>query len=155
MYRSYDHHAATEEHVPVRFIIDGINDVPMKEDPKQREVTDEILAAIEREYGFVPVVNQVLSTRPDMFIPAASLSKAVLEGEGDLDRKTRYLCAISAAASNGGEHCINVQIKHAIEAGATRDEILEAMMIGSYMSMTRSQSYAFRKFAENFDIKLE
>lgn len=99
----------------------------MEEDPKQREIADKILASIEREYGFVPVVNQVLSTRPDLFIPAANLAKAVLEGDGDLDRKTRYLCAISAAASNGGEHCINVQVKHAIEAGATRDEVLEAM----------------------------
>ena len=36
----------------------------MKEDPEQRERTDKIIEAIRREYGFVPVVNQVLSTRP-------------------------------------------------------------------------------------------
>ena len=34
-------------------------------------------------------------------------------------------------------------------------EILEAIMIGCYMSMTRAQSYAFRKYAEMFDVGLE
>ena len=29
------------------------------------------------------------------------------------------------------------------------------MLIGSYMAMTRSQSYALRKYAENFGIELE
>ena len=50
---------------------------------------------------------------------------------------------------------IDVQTKHAIAAGATGDEVLEAMLIGSYMAMTRSQSYALRKYAENFGIELE
>ncbi|MBR2348784.1 MAG: carboxymuconolactone decarboxylase family protein [Candidatus Methanomethylophilaceae archaeon] len=127
----------------------------MEEKPEQREITDKILAAIKREYGFIPVVNQVLSTRPDMFIPASNMGKAVLEGDGDLDKKTRYLCAISAASAAGGEYCINVQMRHAVDAGATKDEILEAIMIGCYMSMTRAQSYAFRKYAEMFDMGLE
>ena len=42
-------------------------------------------------------------------------------------------------------------MKHAIAAGATKDEVLESMVIGSYMAMTRAQSYAFRKFKEVFD----
>ena len=64
----------------------------MEEDPKEREVADKILEAIEKEYGFVPVVNQIMSTRPDLFIPQTRLSKAVFEGKGDLELKTRYLC---------------------------------------------------------------
>jgi len=122
----------------------------MQEDPADREIADKILRAIEREYGFIPVVNQVLSERPDMFIPAANLGRAVLEGKGDLDRKTRYLAAVSAAAALGGQHCVRVQMKHAAQAGATKDEIMECLMIGSYMAMTRSQSYALREYAEMF-----
>jgi alkylhydroperoxidase/carboxymuconolactone decarboxylase family protein YurZ len=122
----------------------------MQEDPKERETADKILKSIEKAYGFVPVVNQVLSQRPDMFVPAAAFSRAVLEGKGDLDRKTRYLAALSAAAALGSEHCLRVQMDHAIEAGATKDEILETLSIGSMMAMTRSQSYAFRAFDEKF-----
>ena len=126
----------------------------MQEDPKQREIADKILASIQREYGFIPVVNQVLSTRPDLFIPAANMGRAVLGPDGALDLKTRYLCAIAAATAVCGEYCIGVQTQHAIDAGATKDEVLEAIVIGSYMAMTRSQSYAFRKYAEAFGIEL-
>lgn len=127
----------------------------MDENPELRKKTDEIIARIREEYGFVPVVNQVLSERPDLFLPSANLSRAVLEGDGELERKQRFLCAVSAATAIGGEYCVKVQSQHAIEAGATRDEVLEAMTIGSYMAMTRAQSYAFRRYAEIFDIKLE
>jgi alkylhydroperoxidase/carboxymuconolactone decarboxylase family protein YurZ len=41
-------------------------------------------------------------------------------------------------------------MQHALQAGATKDEILESILIGSYMSMTRSQSYALREYAEMF-----
>lgn len=127
----------------------------MDENPELRKKTDEMIARIREEYGFVPVVNQVLSERPDLFLPSANLSRAVLEGDGELERKQRFLCAVSAATAIGGEYCVKVQSQHAIEAGATRDEVLEAMTIGSYMAMTRAQSYAFRRYAELFDIKLE
>jgi AhpD family alkylhydroperoxidase len=122
----------------------------MREDPKEREITNKILEATERQFGFIPVVNKVLAERPDMFIPTANLGKAVLEGKGELDPKTRYLAAISAATALGGQYCVKVQMQHAVQAGATRDEILESMMIGSYMAMTRAQSYAFREYAEMF-----
>jgi len=126
------------------------------EPPTDREITDKILKNIQKEYGFIPLVNQVLSERPEMFIPAANLGKAVLEGkEQKLERKTAYLCAISAATSIGAQHYIDVQMKHALGAGASQDEILEAMMIGSYISMTRSQSYAFRKYKEMFDEQVQ
>ena len=119
------------------------------EPPTDREVADKILAAIEKEYGFIPLVNQVLSERPEIFVPAANFGKAALEGkEQKLERRTAYLCAVAAASALGAEHCIGVQTKHAVAAGATKDEVLEAMVIGSYMAMTRSQSYAFRKYKE-------
>ena len=127
----------------------------MKDDPELRSKADAILKATKEAYGFVPVVNQVLSERPDLFVPMAGVARAVLEGDGDLERKQRYLCAVSAATAIGGEYCVKVQAQHAIDAGATRDEILEAMTIGSYMAMTRAQSYAFRKYAELFDVELD
>jgi len=116
-----------------------------------REIADKLLKAIEKRYGFVPLVNQVLSERPDLFVPAVGYTSAVFENdEQRLERKTVYLCAISAATAVGGEYCIAVQMKHAVAAGATRDEILEAMVIGSTMAMTKAQSYAFREYEKLF-----
>ena len=126
----------------------------MEQDPEMIERRDAIMESIRREFGFVPVVNQVVSERPDVFVPLSGAARSILEN-GDLDRKTRYLCAVSAATAIGGEYCVDVQMRHAKEAGATKDEVFEAIMIGSYMAMTRAQSYAFRKYAELFDVELE
>ena len=126
----------------------------MEENPELRAVTEKMLESIRKEYGFVPVVNQVMSERPDVFVPMANVGKAVLE-KGVLEKKQKYLCALSAATVLAGEYCIDVQMRQAMAAGATRDEIFEAIMVGSYMAMTRSESYAFRKFAKNYGIDLE
>ena len=116
-----------------------------------REIADRILKAIEKMYGSVPLVSQVMSERPDLFIPSSNLSAALFEGkERKLERKTSYLCAVAAASAVGGEHCIKVQGEHAIDAGATKEEIFEAMLIGSMMAMTKAESIAFRKYRELF-----
>ena len=126
----------------------------MQEDPELRAITDKILKATEELYGFVPVSNKVMSERPDMFVPAANFSQCILDRkDGAVSRKERFLLAISAASALGSPYCLKVQIDHAKEAGATRDEILESIMIGSYMSMTRSQSFALRAYADAFDIE--
>ena len=97
----------------------------MEQDSEMIERRDAILEAIRREFGFVPVVNQVVSERPDVFVPLSGAARSILEN-GDLDRKTRYLCAVSAATAIGGEYCVDVQMRHAKEAGATKDEVFEA-----------------------------
>jgi Uncharacterized homolog of gamma-carboxymuconolactone decarboxylase subunit len=117
---------------------------------EDKEKAKEVLKKIELNYGFVPLINQILSERPDMFLPSVSFGKAVLEGKGDLDSKTRYLISLGAASALASEHCMEVQMEHAIDAGATRDEVLEALIIGSFMALTRSQSKALRKFQERF-----
>lgn len=72
----------------------------MDTDPELRRRADEVLKATKEAYGFIPVVNQVLSERPDMFLPAAEYAHAVLEGDGALEQKQRYLCAIAAATAS-------------------------------------------------------
>lgn len=115
------------------------------DEKEKQEITERILKAIEARYGFVPLVNQVMSEDPDLFIPTANLSKAVFESETKkLDARTTYLCSVAAATALGAEHCIRAQGTHAKEAGITKDEMMEAMVIGSYMAMTRAQSYSFR-----------
>jgi len=115
------------------------------DEKEKQEITERILKAIEARYGFVPLVNQVMSKDPDLFIPTANLSKAVFESETKkLDARTTYLCSVAAATALGAEHCIRAQGTHAKEAGITKDEMMEAMVIGSYMAMTRAQSYSFR-----------
>lgn len=118
----------------------------------KREIADRILRSIEERYGFVPLVNQVLSEKPELFIPAANLAKEAFESDSkSLDRRTSYLCAVAAAAAIGGEHCMRVQGSHAKAEGVTREEMLEAMFIGSFMAMTRSEGVSFRVLNELYE----
>ncbi|MFA6804260.1 MAG: carboxymuconolactone decarboxylase family protein [Candidatus Methanomethylophilaceae archaeon] len=122
----------------------------MKSDPKKREEVDKMLDAIKNRYGSVPLVTEVLAERPEKFIPLVHTATQIMEKDSSFDAKTRYLLALSAAVALGGEHCIRLQMNHAMSAGATRDEVLETLLISSYMSMTRSQSYSFRIFLETY-----
>lgn len=111
------------------------------------EQTERILKGMEKLYGFVPPIMKIISQRPDYFVPLSRYGKAVMENpEANIQKKTAYLCAVSAASALGGEHCVNVQVQNAVNSGATKEEIFEAMMVGTYMAMTKAQSYALRKF---------
>jgi AhpD family alkylhydroperoxidase len=123
----------------------------MKKKLKDEEVDREVkarLAELERLYGKVPYVAQVLSQRPDIFLAYSEYSDATLNRPTHLDRKTAELAAVAAGSALASQHCLNVHLEAAVKAGADNDEILEAVLIGSFMSMTRSQSVALRMFQE-------
>ncbi|AGI48132.1 putative gamma-carboxymuconolactone decarboxylase subunit -like protein [Thermoplasmatales archaeon BRNA1] len=108
------------------------------------------LDEVKKEYGYVPVTNQVLSCRPDIFVPSFDFGKSVFEGKSSFDPKMRHLLGLAAAAALGGEYCMKAQMKDAKDLGATEDEVIEVLEIAAYMCMTRSQSYSFREFAEQY-----
>ncbi|MDD1746983.1 MAG: carboxymuconolactone decarboxylase family protein [Methanomassiliicoccales archaeon] len=126
----------------------------MSKEPKDEGVEREVkrrLAELERLYGRVPLVAQVLSTRPDIFLAYSDYSDVALNRPMHLDRKTAELAAVAAGSALASQHCLNVHLEAAIKAGANDDEILESVLIGSFMAMTRSQSVALRMFQEMHD----
>ncbi len=121
---------------------DDSEDVRMEREVRRR------LEELERLYGRVPFVAQALSERPDIFLAYSEYSDSVLNKPKHLDRKTAELVAVAAGSALGSQHCLNLHLDAASKAGADNDEILEALLIGSFMSMTRSQSVALRTFQE-------
>jgi AhpD family alkylhydroperoxidase len=118
-----------------------------KDEKIEREVKRR-LAELEQLYGRVPLVPQVLSQRPDIYIPYSDYSDATLNRPMHLDRKTAELAAVSAGSALASQHCLGIHLEAAVKAGADKDEILEAVLIGSFMALTRSQSVALRMFQE-------
>jgi AhpD family alkylhydroperoxidase len=118
-----------------------------KGDEKAQEVQRR-LDELERLYGRVPFVAQVLSKRPDIFIPYSDYSDVALNRPKHLDRKTVELAAVAASSALASQHCLNIHLDAAVKAGADNDEILEAVLIGSFMSLTKSQSVALRMFQD-------
>jgi AhpD family alkylhydroperoxidase len=114
-----------------------------KEDD-QNERLKKVLQRVREEYGFIPLVAQVMSSRPDIYLPYSEMSSKLFFNPKHLDQRTAELAAISAGAALGSENCLGVHIPQAIKIGVSEDEILEAMLIGSFMNMNRSNSVAFR-----------
>ncbi|MDD1772335.1 MAG: carboxymuconolactone decarboxylase family protein [Methanomassiliicoccales archaeon] len=114
------------------------------DEQEQRLRLERILAKVKAEYGFVPTVSEVMSERPDVFIPYSEISSSLFFHPKFMDRQTAELAAISAGTAMGSENCLNVHIGQALKLGVSEDAVLEAMLIGSLMSMNRSNSVAFR-----------
>jgi len=103
-----------------------------------------VLERAKEEYGFVPLVSEVMSDRPDLFLPYAEISSGLFFKPKHMDRKTAELAAITAGAALGSENCLGVHILQAFKIGVSEEAVLEAMILGGFMSMNRSNSISFR-----------
>jgi AhpD family alkylhydroperoxidase len=99
-------------------------------------------------YGEVPLVSRKLADSPEIFLPYTDLSKRLLLEPEHLSKKEMEIAAVAASVALGSEHCLNVHIPQAIKMGATKEELMEIIMIASFMAMTKGQSVAFRKLDE-------
>ncbi len=103
-----------------------------------------VLERAKEEYGFVPLVSEVMSDRPDLFLPYSEISAGLFFRPKHMDRQTVELAAITAGAALGSENCLGVHIPQAFKLGVSEEAVLEAMILGAFMSMNRSNSIAFR-----------
>ncbi|MBN1109356.1 MAG: carboxymuconolactone decarboxylase family protein [Methanomassiliicoccales archaeon] len=111
---------------------------------EQRERVRKVLERVKEEYGFVPLVSEVMSDRPDVYLPYSEMSSRLFFRPKHLDRQTVELAAIAASTALGSKNCLDVHILQAIKLGLSEEAIMEAMMVGSFMSMNGSNAIAFR-----------
>ncbi len=117
-------------------------------DEKVREEMEKRLKSIAKHYGQVPLVCNVLSDSPDLFVPYTDLSRRLLLEPGRLTPREAELAAVAAGAALASEHCLDVHIAQAMKCGAEREDVLEAIMIGSFMAMTCGLSVGLRKLQD-------
>jgi AhpD family alkylhydroperoxidase len=95
------------------------------------QMTKELSAQLRNLRGGVPEIMRAFSG----IAQAATASKA-------LDAKTKELIAIGIAVAVRCDDCIAFHIKAAIEQGATREEVFEALGMAIYMGAGPSVMYA-------------
>jgi AhpD family alkylhydroperoxidase len=79
--------------------------------------------------AFIP---QLRRSAPTEFAAYGEFSAAALKNEnGKLDLKTRELIAIGVALTTQCEMCLESHVAAAHEAGATREEIAEAVFVSA------------------------
>jgi AhpD family alkylhydroperoxidase len=120
------------------------------DEKEQEQKVAETLTRIKETYGQVPLVSRVMARRGDVFLAYSDFNKGVFYAGKALDRKTAEIAGIAAGAALGAEFCLEVHIRQAIKAGASEEEIFEALMIGGMVALTKSQAVAMRKFEAFF-----
>jgi 4-carboxymuconolactone decarboxylase len=116
----------------------------LEESPSLQE---DIFDDTEKMLGTVPFILKVMARRPEFMI-FSSLKDFYALRPKSLDAKTAELLAVAAAASAGADKCLKVHIAAAEKAGASEDEILDAILIAAVIGQTRVLAGSLRAFQE-------
>ena len=116
-------------------------------------IQEDIFEDSEEMLGIVPFILRVMARRPEFMIFSALKDFYALRPKS-LDAKTAELLAVAAAAASGADKCLKVHMAAASGAGASQDEILDAVFIAAIIGQTKVLASALREFQE-FEAKLE
>lgn len=82
--------------------------------------------------SFMDPMEKLIQEMPEVANAFRSLREAVLS-KGNLSVKEKELIAIGISVAIRCSHCLKHHISEALKAGATKEEILEAMAVGMLM----------------------
>ena len=77
---------------------------------------------------------QHLSTEYPALMKAFSGFMGAVEKEGTLSHKTKELISIALSVATRCKWCIAFHVKNALDAGATKEEIMEACFVAALMA---------------------
>ncbi|MDD2472388.1 MULTISPECIES: carboxymuconolactone decarboxylase family protein [unclassified Methanoculleus] len=111
------------------------------------DLGDDITEDIREMLGVVPFIFTVLRDRPDTFALSAIADSRIARPDS-LNAKTAELIAVAAAAGAGAENCLKVHLGAALKEGASRDEVLDTLLIAAMVGKTRVLASSLRQFRE-------
>ena len=123
-----------------------INDFLAHADDLGDDITEDVKAML----GTVPFIFTILRDRPDTFALSA-IADYRISRPASLDPKTAELIAVAAAAGAGADSCLKVHMGAALKEGASRDEILDTLLIAAMIGKTRVLASSLRRFSEVCD----
>ncbi len=110
-------------------------------------IQEDIYDDAEEMLGTVPFILKVMARRPEFMIFSALKDFYALRPQS-LEPKVAELLAVAAAAASGADKCLKVHMRAAERAGASEDEILDAVFIAALIGQTRVLASALRTFQE-------
>lgn len=111
---------------------------------------DEWLKDIEVEYGKVPLVFKRMGERPEVLI-SHLLYKGTVTQTSPLDPKYVELISMAVGAALKCPHCTGYHMQAAVKMGASREEVLEVILLSGMIANSSVLANAYRIF----DDKLE
>jgi AhpD family alkylhydroperoxidase len=92
-----------------------------------------------------PLTRELRNAIPDVYSGFAGLSKAAM-APGELDAKTKELIALALAVQHQCDGCIASHARGAARAGATKQEVAEALGVTFLMNGGPATVYAPRAY---------
>jgi AhpD family alkylhydroperoxidase len=114
------------------------------------DLGDDITEDVKEMLGTVPFIFTILRDRPDTFALSA-IADYRISRPASLDPKTAELIAVAAAAGSGADSCLKVHMGAALKEGASRDELLDTLLIAAMIGKTRVLASSLRRFREVCD----
>ena len=111
------------------------------------DLGDEIVDDVKEMLGVVPFIFTILRDRPEIFALSTIADYRTSRPES-LDIKTAELIAIASAAAAGADSCLKVHIGAALKEGASREEILDTLLIAAMIGKTRVLASSLRQFRD-------
>lgn len=105
----------------------------------------EILQNIESYFGFVPKIFQVLSDNPPALKAYFEKSEFMMQDDC-LPPLTKEFISIGAASALGAKHCLLSHLQVAREMGAQDEQLLLAILMGSFIAETDALASSLRVY---------
>lgn len=102
---------------------------------------------IDEEYGRAPLIFKKMAERPEVLISHLLYKNAVTKTSA-LDRKTIELISMAVGAALRCPHCTSYHMQAAAKKGASREEILEVILLAGMISNSSVLANAYRIFDE-------
>lgn len=107
------------------------------------ETAKEWLEDIEQEYGRTPLIFRRMAERPEVLI-SHLLYKGTVAETSALDPKYVELISMAVGAALRCQHCTGYHMQAALKKGATREEILEVILLSGLISNSSVLANAYR-----------
>jgi AhpD family alkylhydroperoxidase len=111
---------------------------------------DEWMKAIEVEYGKVPLIFKRMGERPEVLI-SHLLYKGTVAQTSPLDPKYVELISMAVGAALKCPHCTGYHMTAALRMGASREEVLEVILLAGMISNSSVLANAYRIVDEKME----
>jgi len=111
---------------------------------------DDWLRVIEEDYGKVPLIFKRMGERPEVLI-SHLLYKSTVAETSPLDPKYVELISMAVGAALKCPHCTGYHMQAAMKMGATREEILEVVLLAGLISNSSVLANAYRIVDEKLE----
>ena len=111
---------------------------------------DEWMREIEEEYGRVPLIFKRMGERPEVLI-SHLLYKGTVTQTSPLDPKYVELISLAIGAALKCPHCTGYHMQASLKMGASREEILEVILLAGMISNSSVLANSYRIFDEKME----